>query len=446
MFANCTSLSHLDLSWIQSTALNSDEASGMFWNCPKLKTIKVDNITNWRNILPGDVRDDDNNKTYERVTLTDSQGAQFTTNTIPDGANTYTINRTYTYPLDDCSVNIIGDNWLTYTGQPLRPKFSVSIEYNNYIPDQTLKEGVDYTIQYRDNTNPGEATAIIEGKGRWVGERVETFWIEDNNNIYVDPNNNDIANGWLSYTLDDYVEYTGSEIRPSVSLHFDGKTLTQGVDYTVEFRNNVNAGTATIVATGKGKYRGTLYETFSISKRPLLGKVSFGKSGGAYTFTGKAIKPSFTIKVGGRTLRAGTDYTASYRYNKNIGTGTAIIEGKGNYAGTTEVAFKIVPKGTSVKKLAKGKKSFTVTWKKPSKTALKQTTGYQVRWSLKSSMKGAKSKTVKASSAAGKKCNLKVSKLKGGKKYYVQVRTYKKVGGKAYYSAWSKAKTVKVRK
>ena len=60
--------------------------------------------------------------------------------------------------------------------------------------------------------------------------------------------------------------------------------------------------------------------------------------------------------------------------------------------------------------------------------------------------KATKVKTVKATTSAGKKCTLKVSKLKAGKKYYVQVRTYKKVGGKTYYSSWSKAKAVKAGK
>ena len=53
-----------------------------------------------------------------------------------------------------------------------------------------------------------------------------------------------------------------------------------------------------------------------------------------------------------------------------------------------------------------------------------------------------KSKLVKKS----KTTSLKVSKLKGGKKYYVQVRTYKKVGKAKYYSDWSKAKAVKTKK
>ena len=87
-------------------------------------------------------------------------------------------------------------------------------------------------------------------------------------------------------------------------------------------------------------------------------------------------------------------------------------------------------------------------WKKPSKAHLKQTTGYQVRWSTskKFTKKTTKVKIAKATSAAGRKCSLKVSKLKAKKTYYVQVRTYKKVGGKTYYSSWSRAKAVKTRK
>lgn len=44
-----------------------------------------------------------------------------------------------------------------------------------------------------------------------------------------------------------------------------------------------------------------------------------------------------------------------------------------------------------------------------------------------------------------KKTSKKVKKLKGGKKYYVKIRTYKTVSGKNYYSGWSKVKTAKAR-
>ncbi len=163
-------------------------------------------------------------------------------------------------------------------------------------------------------------------------------------------------------------------------------------------------------------------------------------------WTGKALKPSVVVKLGGKTLRVDKDYTVAFKRNKNVGTATVAITGKGAYTGSKFATFKIVPKGVVAEgKVKFGKKSFTVKWSKPSKSALKQTTGYQVRYSLKKSMKRATVKTVKATSSAGKKCTLKVSKLKGGKKYYIQVRTYKKVAGKTYYSGWSKTKTVKVK-
>lgn len=165
-------------------------------------------------------------------------------------------------------------------------------------------------------------------------------------------------------------------------------------------------------------------------------------------WTGKSRKCAApTVKVGGKTLRNGVDFTYTCKAGKAVGSYKVTITGKGAYTGTKSATFKIVPKGTGISKLTRAKKAFTVKWKKPSKAALKQTTGYQVRWSTrkKFTAKTTKAKTVKAASATGKKCQLKVAKLKAGKKYYVQVRTYKKAGKATYYSAWSKAKTVKVK-
>lgn len=94
----------------------------------------------------------------------------------------------------------------------------------------------------------------------------------------------------------------------------------------------------------------------------------------------------------------------------------------------------LTPQKTPLKKLKAGKKTFTVSWTK------KAYSGYQIRYSLKSSMKSATYKNVSAS-----KTSLKVKKLKTRKKYYVQIRTYKTVDGKKCYSAWSSAKKVKTK-
>ena len=66
--------------------------------------------------------------------------------------------------------------------------------------------------------------------------------------------------------------------------------------------------------------------------------------------------------------------------------------------------------------------------------------GYQIKYSKSKSMKGAK--TVTAGKSATSK---KISGLKANTKYYVQVRAYKTVDGKKYYSDWSAKKSVKTK-
>lgn len=241
--------------------------------------------------------------------------------------------------------------------------------------------------------------------------------------------------------------YTGRPLTPEPVVTMGGKRLTRGIDYELSYRNNVDPGTATITVSGRGLYRGSKTVTFSIARsKANLSAASVSVKSKAWT--GKSQKCAApTVKVGGKTLRNGVDFTWSCKAGKAVGSYKVTITGKGAYTGTKSATFKIVPKGTGISKLTKAKKAFTVKWKKPSKAALNQTTGYQVRWSTskKFAAKTTKSKTVKAASPAGKKCQFKVAKLKAGKKYYVQVRTYKKVGNATYYSAWSKAKAVKVK-
>ena len=105
-------------------------------------------------------------------------------------------------------------------------------------------------------------------------------------------------------------------------------------------------------------------------------------------------------------------------------------------------ALKPVPDNTKITKLVKAKKAMTVKWRKSAeKIAGQNIDGYQIRYSLKKSMKSAKKVTVRDYKVTSKK----IKKLKAKKKYYVQIRTFKKTDGKTYYSAWSAAKAVKTR-
>ena len=111
---------------------------------------------------------------------------------------------------------------------------------------------------------------------------------------------------------------------------------------------------------------------------------------------------------------------------------------KTEFRESISTTLKVKPPTTSITSLTKGTKSFTVKWKKKTKNV----SGYQIRYSRNSSMSDASKKTISGTKTTSKK----ITGLKGGKKYYVQVRTYKKVGDKKYYSAWSKKKSVITKK
>lgn len=177
-------------------------------------------------------------------------------------------------------------------------------------------------------------------------------------------------------------------------------------------------------------------------KIPAINVVKLSYS--STTYNGSVKKPSVKVTdTAGNALKAGTDYSVTYATGrKNVGKYKVTISFKGNYGGkSVSKEFKINPKGVGISKLTKAKKSFKVSWKKPSSTYRKQMTGYQIRYSTKSNMSSAKTATVKSTTATSKT----IKSLKAKKKYYVQIRTYKTVKGVKYYSAWSARKSVKTK-
>lgn len=103
---------------------------------------------------------------------------------------------------------------------------------------------------------------------------------------------------------------------------------------------------------------------------------------------------------------------------------------------TKPVEKAVAPKKTVVKKVkALGKKKIKITVKKSSE----QVSGYEVILSTKKNFKNAKKITTK-------KNVVTVKKLKAGKKYFVKVRAFKKVGNKKIYGNYSTVKKVIVKK
>lgn len=159
----------------------------------------------------------------------------------------------------------------------------------------------------------------------------------------------------------------------------------------------------------------------------------------SYTYTGKTQKPSVTVKDSkGNSLVNNTDYTVAYASGrKNAGKFAVAVNFKGKYTGTKKLYFTIVPKGTGIKSVIAKGAGFTVKWSKQTK----QTTGYQIQYSLYSSFKKAETVTLTKNTLTSRT----ISGLDNSTKYYVRIRTYKTVSGEKFYSAWSSAKSVKTK-
>lgn len=149
-----------------------------------------------------------------------------------------------------------------------------------------------------------------------------------------------------------------------------------------------------------------------------------------YSYTGKTIVPAVTIREGNTVLTQGVDYTVTYKNNKNIGTATVTIKGKGSYTGSAKKTFKIQLQAPILKAVKKaGATDIKLTWKKSISA-----TGYEIYRTTGKSWK--KIATVKSTSYTNKK-------LKKSTVYKYKIRAYRVVNGKKLYSGYSAVKSIK---
>ena len=164
-----------------------------------------------------------------------------------------------------------------------------------------------------------------------------------------------------------------------------------------------------------------------------------------FTYDGKVKTPSAVVKDSkGKSLTEGTDYRVIYsKGRKNPGIYAVTIEFQGKYSGEFTENFTIRPKKTSLKKVSAKSRGIQVVWKKQTT----QTDGYEIQYCTSGNFKG---KTLKKATVKKGATAKKISGLKGKKKYYVRIRTYKtvRVDGKSkkLYSDWSGKKTVRTKR
>ncbi|MDO4854846.1 MAG: hypothetical protein Q4A43_05525 [Coriobacteriia bacterium] len=290
----------------------------------------------------------------------------------------------------------------------------------------------DYIVSYGPNVDVGIASVKVSGKGNYTGEAKGSFKIDA------------LSIKDAKVTLGDALTYNGSEQTQevkSVVVKSGGKEVTVPLD-SLEITGNkatqADTYTMTLAAKENSNFADSVTKEYSVAQNSGFAAAKVTLSKASFTYNGKAQKPSVkSVVLNGKTLINGTDYTANVASGKKVGTYSVTVTAKGSYTGKATASFVINPKGVTKFKVSKAKKSFKAKWAK-SKT---ERSGVQLKYSTKKSM--ANAKTVKAKGASAKAKTVK--KLKKKTKYYVQVRAYKVVNGKTYYSGWSKVKTVKTK-
>lgn len=213
-------------------------------------------------------------------------------------------------------VAVLSQYTYEYSGNENKPSITVD----------SLTKGVDYVERWYSNINAGTGHAVAKGIGNYTGEIDIIFNITPKSIV-----------GSAIYLTSTRIIYTGEALTPRASIY----GLTENVDFTTQYRNNINAGTATVIVNGIGNYKDNESTTFTIVAKPIT-DVEVSPVDNQY-YTGQAITPSVVIPG----LVLNTDYRISYQDNTNIGTGFIVIGGVGNYYGTRNYPFNIVERPMS---------------------------------------------------------------------------------------------------
>ena len=136
--------------------------------------------------------------------------------------------------------------------------------------------------------------------------------------------------------------YDGTEHKPSATLTINGVAATEGTDFKLSYEGDlVNAGTATVTATGIGKYTGSVSTTYRINPQTLTAADTSISVESAY-YNGSEQKPAVSVTHNGKKLTPDTDYTVAYTNNIEVTDyARARITGQGNYTGSMTRTFTI---------------------------------------------------------------------------------------------------------
>ena len=241
----------------------------------------------------------------------------------------------------------------TYTGKSIDP-----VGNNAYVNGKYYKNR-DFKVEYvPQNVNAGTVRIKLTGLGNFAGAKNEDITFDIAPRSVKDSGVKAEMKG-LTYSKD----LTETQVKSALTLTYNGMTLVENTDYTVVVNKTdnkiVNNNKVNLTITGKGNYADSKTVELTISAKDIstvtLPKIEAQKYTG-YEFVvqdkklGYKNSPSsfvpvtdFVLKDGSKELSAGTDFVVSrYENNKNVGTATIHIIGKGNYTGNATISFPIV--------------------------------------------------------------------------------------------------------
>ena len=252
-----------------------------------------------------------------------------------------------------------------YTGDGVCPRVDVRLNTESHDEacgnggasrsDDAPIEGQDYTVSYEDNVEPGMATAVVRGRGRYVGEvrvqfhilRKSDFDLSDCS-VRLDPPSGADRYSYALKGGEYSFLYTGSAVEPDVSVSlYSGSgiyvELRAGVDYELDYRSNTEPGSATVAVRGINGLSGSRSLGFSVVRKLsvadlLLTKYDFEQS--VYQ-----LKPGFALAPKLKAFPSfieGADYTLSYSNCDKVGNGLVTVTGIGRYAGSVVIEVPIV--------------------------------------------------------------------------------------------------------
>lgn len=344
---------------------------------------------------------------------------------------------------------ILSTTSYTYNGSVKKPSVTVKSTTN-----ETLKKDKDYTVSYPSGRkNVGTYTVTIKGKGNYSGKTLKpTFTInpsngtissavKNNEKMTVTINPSSMSN--LSYEIwykkstdsdgDGNSNWKSTGLQTGTTFEITG--LEKGISYNIKLRSYYAKSGSYY---SKWSSVNTINDSNGNGTDINQNKLSLTVNTLKYKYNGTARKPSITVTdtKTGKTLVYGTDYSVSYSNNKNVGTATITVSGKGTYVGTSTATFTIVPNSTTISKKSVTKSSIVVSIASNSNNKKDSGIKYRIRYKASGDTNY---KNINTSVSSSSKT---ISSLKAGTTYNLAIQAYKTVNGIEYASEWSSTKNI----